>query len=1107
MLELKNIRKTYTSGNEKVEALKGIDLAFRESEFVSILGQSGCGKTTLLNIIGGLDRYTSGDLIINGKSTKKFKDRDWDAYRNFKIGFVFQGYNLIGHQTILSNVELALTIGGITKKERRERAIKALEDVGLKEHIYKKPNQLSGGQMQRVAIARALVNNPDIILADEPTGALDTKTSVQVMEILKKISKNKLIIMVTHNPELAEKYSSRIIKILDGVITEDSNPILSSEEVSQKVDESKIGRTSMRLWTALRLSLNNLLTKKGRTILVSFAGSIGIIGIALVQSVSNGFQAYVDSIQEETLTSYPLTVMSESTDIAGTLLSMRPENIENSENTHKIKEEQYISKVLDNLSTNDLKSFKTYLQDNYDKISNDLTSIKYGYNVEPVIFGIDEAKRVAKLSPSNIFGNAFSSSFSSGMMSTYTSVYSQMMDDEETIKNSYDILAGHLPKNYDEMMIVLSDRNTISDLLVYSLGLRDTQELQDIVSKMMKGEIADINNTPLEFTYEDLMNTELKLIMPSDFYKYNSEYNIFEDMSENEEFIRELYDKAPRLKIVGIITAKEGVTSAALNPGVAYTSSLVDHIIEYSSNTEIVKKQLENEEIDVISNSKFDEKKSGLGLDFKDFISIDTNKLQSAFNIKIDQNQMQNQTQVYMTEISNAISTDTRPAKEEFMNNLNSLASGVLKDVNSDTTKDEIDTVVENYLNGYEPSEIFKSMEQKYVIPKATFKTAYSGLLKALVQIYVSSIDAAKSMIPGQNVKNNNNLMPNANDPGTNIQNESLQGENANNLNISDENITNNANMNTLLPENINITEITKVDIVSTILPQYLESAAIQETGETMARAMTEAVMKKTVLTKVGELTGNLTKSVASAFNVDQDKIANSFKMKMTEEEITRIISAMISDNKESNAKTNLASFGYQDKDEPTYISFYFKSFDGKEHFKSFIDEYNEKVKSNNEEDKEIRYTDTTGILMGSVKTIVNAVTYVLIAFISISLVVSSMMIGIITYISVYERTKEIGILRAIGASKKNISSIFNAETFIIGLLSGLIGVGFTYSVVPTINSILHKFTGNIPLNVTFYISNAVVLVILSIVLTLIGGIIPAKSASKRDPVIALRTE
>ncbi len=1109
MLELKGIKKTYRSGDEKVEALKGINLKFRESEFVSILGQSGCGKTTLLNIIGGLDRYTTGDLIINGKSTKKFKDRDWDAYRNYKIGFVFQSYNLIGHQTILSNVELALTIGGISKKERKERAIKALEDVGLKEHIHKKPNQLSGGQMQRVAIARALVNNPDIILADEPTGALDTKTSVQVMEILKKISKDKLIIMVTHNPELAEKYSSRIIRILDGVITEDSNPI-TNQEIEEKVEINKIGRTSMKFWTAFRLSLNNLLTKKGRTILVSFAGSIGIIGIALVQSVSNGFQGYVDSIQEETLTSYPLTIMQESTDMAGTLLAMRSEENEKSDsNKDTIKEEQYISKVLDNLSTNDLKSFKGYLEKNYENISNDLSSVKYGYSVDPLIYSIDATNKIAKLSPSNLFGSSMGSAFGSGMMSSYTSVYSQMIDDEQTILKSYDILAGHLPTNYDEMIIVLSERNSISDLLVYSLGLRDTEELKDIVTKIMKGETVDIRNEPLELSFEDLMNTELKLIMPSDLYKYNEEYNIYEDMSENEEYMKNLYDNATRLKIVGVVTAKEGVTAAALNPGVSYTKDLVNYIIEYSSNTEIVKRQLENKEIDIISNSRFDEKKNGLGLDFKDLISIDTKKLQSAFNIKIDQNQLQNQTQGYMTEISNAISTDTKPAKEAFMNNLNTMANDVLNQINDEITIDDIDTIVDNYLNGYEPSQMVSTMEQKYVIPKETFKKAYAGLLKGLLQVYVNSYQAAKTLIP-QNLESISN--ENINIENENVQlpiNEQLTQNEQMSQNVADGMSMLNENMNneiSQIPVQDNLNNL-KSSIVSTILPEYMKSAAIQETGETMAKVMTEAVMKKTILTKVGELTGNLTNSFASGFNVDQEKIASSFKMKMTEEEITRIITAMLSNSNESNAKTNLISFGYQEKDEPTYISFYFNSFDGKERFKDFVNNYNEEVKAKGEDDKEINYTDTTGILMGSVKTIVNAVTYVLIAFISISLVVSSIMIGIITYISVYERTKEIGILRAIGASKRNISSIFNAETFIIGLLSGLFGIGFTYSVIPVINSILHQFTGNIPLNATFYFSNAVALVILSVVLTLIGGLIPAKAASKKDPVIALRTE
>lgn len=914
-------------------------------------------------------------------------------------------------------------------------------------------------------------------------GALDTKTSVQVMEILKKISKDKLIIMVTHNPELAEKYSSRIIRILDGLITEDSNPI-QDNEVFENVEKNSIGRTSMKFWTAFRLSLNNLLTKKGRTILVSFAGSIGIIGIALVQSVSNGFQAYVDSIQEETLTSYPLSIMEESSDMAGAILSMRPEQGDNSgENKSTLKEEQYITKVLDSLSTNDLKSFKHHLDDNYKKVENDISSIKYGYSVEPNIYGIDTTNKIAKLSPSNLFGN-MGSSFGSGMMSTYTSVYSQMMDDKETIEKSYDVLAGHLPEKYDEMIIVLSDRNTISDLLIYSLGLRDTEELTEIVSKLMKGEKADIRNEALNFTYEDLMNKELKLILPTDLYKYNSEYNVYEDMSENKEYMKDLYDNnSIDLKIVGIVTAKEGVTSAALNPGVSYTSELVDYIIDKCSDTEIVKKQLENEEIDIFSNSKFDEKKNGLGLDFKDLISIDSNKLQSAFNIKIDQNQLQNQTQGYMTEISNAINTDINPAREAFMSNLNTLANGVLSSIDSEITVDDIESKVDNYLSGYESSKIVSSLEENYVIPKETFRTAYSGLLKGLLQVYVSSLDATKALMTP-----NSTQMP------------TLPEGMENNIPQMPEQ-TQNSNMIPQIPGGIQ-----NIDIKQTILPKYLESAAIQETGNTMAKAMTEAVMKKTILTKVGELTGNLTNSFASAFNVDQSKIADSFKMKMTEEEITRLITAMLSDT-DSSAKTNLISLGYQNKEEPTYISFYFKSFDGKERFKDFINSYNENVKQNGEDDKEIKYTDTTGILMGSVKTIVNAVTYVLIAFISISLVVSSIMIGIITYISVYERTKEIGILRAIGASKRNISSIFNAETFIIGLLSGLIGIGFTYSVIPPINAILHHFTGNIPLNATFYFSNAVILVVLSVILTLIGGLIPAKAASKKDPVIALRTE
>ena len=1038
MLKLSGITKTYITGGEKVEALKGIDIEFRKSEFVSILGQSGCGKTTLLNIIGGLDRYTNGDLQIDGISTKSFRDREWDAYRNYKVGFVFQSYNLISHQTILSNVELALTIGGISKKERKQRAIKALEEVGLKNQINKKPNQLSGGQMQRVAIARALVNNPEIILADEPTGALDTKTSVQVMEILKEISKNRLIIMVTHNPELANEYSTRIVKLVDGVITEDSNPILDSEEKIEQKPKSKIGRTSMKIWTAFRLSLNNLLTKKGRTILVAFAGSIGIIGIALIQSVSNGFQAYVDHIQEDTLTSYPLTIMEETTDIAGALLSMTTADGK-PDGTDKVTEEQYISKMLGNLSTNDLKSFQKHLKDNYNEVDEDISSIKYSYSVDPIIYSKGKDDKLLKLNPSNLFNGGFSSS----LMSSYTSIYSQMIEDKESITKSYDILAGRLPEKYDEMMIVLSEPNKISDLLVYSLGLRNMEELRDMVKKIMNGEKVDINNEPISVSYEDLMNVQLKLIMPTDTYKYN------------EKYMDEIYDKAENMKIVGIVTTKEGVTSAALNPGVAYTSDLIDHIIDYSAETEMVKKQLEDEDIDVLSGSRFDAKKNNLNLDFKDLISIDTKRLQSAFNIKVDQKKLQKQTEGYMGEISNAVTSDTNPAKKKFNDSLNTLAKGLFNNIKENVSINDIDKEVESYLKTDEATKIMKALEKDYIIPKDTFKTTFEGILKGLLQVYISSYC------------------------------------------MTDPSLTTD-------PQNPKAKIIT--DISANVIKTYTESVAIQEVSNKMATAMTEAKMKKTILTKVGELTANLSSSFASGFKVDQNKIADSFKMKITEEEITRIVTAMMTKT-ETNAKNNLIALGYQEKDEPTYISYYFRSFDGKEHFLDFIGKYNEYVKDNGEDDKEINYTDTTGILMGSVKVIVNAVTYVLIAFVSISLVVSSIMIGIITYISVYERTKEIGILRAIGASKRNISSIFNAETFIIGLLSGLFGIGITYAVVPVINKVLHHFTGNIPLNATFYFNNAAILVALSIILTLIGGLIPAKAASKKDPAVVLRSE
>ena len=1055
MLEIKKITKVYETEGFRQTALDGVSVNFRKCEFASILGPSGSGKTTFLNIIGGLDHYTSGDLIINEISTKKFKDSDWDSYRNHRIGFVFQSYNLITHQSILSNVKLALTLSGISKKEATERAKKALCDVGLEQHMNKRPNQLSGGQMQRVAIARALVNDPDILLADEPTGALDSETSIQIMELLKKISKDKLVIMVTHNPELAEKYSSRIIKLKDGKIISDSNPYDGKVNTKEKkdVNNKKSKKTGMSFLTALSLSFNNLMTKKGRTVLVAFAGSIGIIGIALILAVSTGFQNYVDSIQEETLTSYPLTIMQESTDITGVLLSMTTGSHEN-KGTNKVTEQQYLTNMLSNVKANDLKSFKKYLENNYKQVDSDLSSVKYSYSIDPLIYTYDATGKLAKLNPSNLF----SSIYNSNMLSSYSSfgsIFSQMVEDKESLSEQYDVLAGRWPEEYNEMIIVLSEPNGISDLLVYSLGLRDNNELTEMVTKIMSGEAVNINNDPLELSYDELMNITLKLIMPSDIYKYNDNYQVYEDMSEDNDYMKELYDKATELKIVGIVSAKEGTTSMALSPGVNYTSKLIDYIIDYSANTELVKKQLSDMDVDVFSGNRFDSNNNNIGFGFDDVISIDSDKLSNAFNMDIDENKIKEMTNDYMLEISNKITTDTNPAKEDIINTLNDLEDGLFASITDNFGMNDFDNLIANYLNTYEAGEKLKALEDEYIIPKENYKAIYSGLLKGLLTTYVASYYAVD---------------------------QSLTEDSTN--------------------------PIAKIDetVVTAVKENYNGNPAIPMAADSLAKTMTEAKIKKEVGIKVGELIANITSSIASSFNVDQDAISSAFSLNFTEDELMRVVGAMMN-KKEATAKSNLISLGYQDKDEPTFISFYFNSFDGKEHFLDFIEKYNKKMKKEDKEDKVINYSDTTGILMNSVKTIVNAVSYVLIAFVSISLVVSSIMIGIITYISVYERTKEIGILRSIGASKRNISSIFNAETFIIGLLSGLFGIGISYTLIPIINGILHHYTGNIPLSAALAIQSAIILVVLSIILTLIGGLIPARAASKKDPVEALRSE
>ncbi len=854
MLELKKIKKIYKTADESVTALKGINIKFRQSEFVSILGQSGCGKTTLLNIIGGLDDYTSGDLIINGISTKKYKDHDWDTYRNHKVGFVFQSYNLIPHQTVLANVELALTLSGVNKKERRKKAKDILKKVGLKDQMHKKPNQMSGGQMQRVAIARALVNDPDILLADEPTGALDSKTSLQIMDLLKEIAQDKLVIMVTHNPELAEKYSTRIVKLLDGEIIDDSHPFTEEYQETLNQDSKK---TFMSFPTALSLSLNNLMTKKGRTFLTAFAGSIGIIGIALIMSLSNGVQRYIDKVEEDTLSSYPITVEENSLDMSVMMEAMA--NLNNQEKKDykdgKIHSQALMNDILDTMSSklesNNLTEFKKYLEENKDELKDSVNAISYGYNLTINIFNENSETGLVKINPSQVLNKIGmqSDEATTANMMMNNNVFSEMLDNEELMKSQYDVVAGTWPKNYNEIVVVVSENNEISDYTLYSLGLMSQDELADNFNALIKGEKIK-KAQEHTYTYEELLNTKFKFVLNSDYYEKNG--NIWVDKTNDESYLQKMVSKAEDLKIVGIIKPNDDSIIEDNYGRIFYTKALKEYVINKANESEIVKEQKENPDINILT-----------GLEFKK-----TNEKFSYDNLTPEQKR-------YFASLS----------QEELAN-------------------------------------VMQSYEENY-------NTTYD-----------------------------------------------------------------------------------------------------------------------TILEKLGAI----------------------------------------------------------DLDNPTSIGLYPKDFDSKDNITKFINDYNEKQKKDKKDENVISYNDLVGAMMSSVSSIVNIISYVLMAFVSVSLIVSSIMIGIITYISVLERTKEIGILRSIGASKKDISRVFNAETLIIGSVAGLIGVIVTILLNIPINIVLKGLldVSNIS---SLPIVGAIILVVISICLTLIGGLIPAKVASKKDPVEALRSE
>ena len=1009
MLKLKNIVKEYPTGDSKVVALKGVSIEFRKSEFVSILGHSGCGKTTLLNIIGGLDQYTTGDLIIEGKSTKDFKDSDWDTYRNHSVGFVFQNYNLIPHQSVLSNVELALTLSGVSREERRERARVALEKVGLGDQIGKKPNQMSGGQMQRVAIARALVNNPEILLADEPTGALDSETSVQIMDLLKEISKDRLVIMVTHNPELAERYSTRIIRLVDGKIVSDSDPYDSGEE--QKAKEKGKKKPSMSFFTALSLSMNNLLTKKVRTFLTSFAGSIGIIGIALILSLSNGFQAYIDAIQQETLTSYPISVDSatmDMTSMANSMTGITPGEVDHG--LDKVYSNTMAADMMESLTSeiwsNDLVKFKEFL-DNNDEIGQYVSSIQYSYGATMNIYSADTSDGVNKVYPSPVISimesmmgsmNFGGMSIDSSTMSSYEKYYNswqELINNKELLTTQYDVVEGAFPEKYNEVVLIVDKNNEISDLAIQGLGIMSSEEMMNTYMSMMSG--GEYTGERHEIEYSDIIGKTFKIVLEPNFYSYNSETGAYDDMHGDEEYTKKLVDAGEEIKVVGIIRPKDDSLMVTTIGAIGYTSALTEHIVSATNECEIVKKQKADPTVDVFT-----------GIPFKTEETSSTEAPAAT------------ETAAFTPPTVTSLAFTGEAPKTSFTAN------------SFDFSK--MDPVTEE--------EIYAAIDKNYSGEEAKkYKRTVELMLKSTL-----TLDERRELIG--------------------YLDEMLEGQ--------------------------------EIEGMGKVTGQQAYSFLQMMDKETKLK-MLNAIMN-------GQM-GNVTPPSGDNSNTTKPSTDNASQQPSAPSQPT--VEPEPEPDPEPFAKSYeeaLGLLGAGDLSTPTSINIYPLDFESKDKISEIIDKYNEDMKANGNEKSAIKYTDYIGLLLSSVTKIVNIISYVLISFVAISLVVSSIMIGIITYISVLERTKEIGILRAIGASKRDISRVFNAETLIVGFVSGALGIGITVLLNIPINMIIEHLTGiahvsQLPFN------GAIILVAISMVLTLIAGLIPSKIASRKDPVVALRTE
>ena len=1112
MLQLKDVCKSYTTADFTQVALDHVSLAFRDNEFVAILGPSGSGKTTMLNIVGGLDHYDSGDLLIDGISTKQYRDRDWDTYRNNRIGFVFQAYNLIPHQTILENVELALTLSGVSRAERRERACAALERVGLAEHINKKPSQLSGGQMQRVAIARALVNEPEIILADEPTGALDSKTSVQIMDLLTEIAGDRLVIMVTHNPELAEQYATRTVTLADGVIKSDTRPFDPDTSTEEHREAKAARQTSMSFFTALSLSFKNLLTKKGRTLMTAFAGSIGIIGIAAILSLANGVNQYIANVEENTLSEYPLQIqdqgfdmtsmmtmgMGGAEDVSNTGASSQASDTNASSDSGKpVHESKMITSMFSSIGSNDLASLKEYLDSGETDIDSYVNSIEYGYSVTPQIFNSNTDDGIHQVNPDKSFASVGLGASSNGIMSSMmsTNIFYKLPANMSQVDNQYDVVAGHWPENYNEVVAALTPNGNVSDFMLYSMGLRDHKELEEMVREFANEEEVQVPDSTLDLDYDDLMNVEFKLVNGADFYQYDSEYGVWKDKSGDSDFMKNLVNNGETLKVCGVVKPKEGEKIASLSTGLYYSNDLVNHLIDEASDKQIVKDQMKNPSTNVITGKSFaeeeDEAKDGNGFDMSSLFTIDGEKLQSAFTF--DESALA----AGLSSADLSSSMNLSGADIDLSNMPAFDASGVqidpskidMSQLNLDFSNIKLD------LDGVQPDIKTDILTQGVM----SIMGAYPDWLQAQIQgdhpEYATDQKAAVEAYLA--------------DPATKA---AMQKAIADSIDFSGVSEQIQKQLQEQLSQQLSQQlQEQLLPALTTAISQQLQaqlSVAMQSYMQTaMAQVMTQygAAIQNQVSSAMTTYMTTLSTNMSKAMGIDEGAFADAFQMNMSEQELSELMASLMS-TEQSSHDNNMKKFGWADYAKPASIDIYPKDFESKQSVIDILDGYNDKMNADGEEDKVVSYTDIVGALMSSVTTIVNMISYVLVAFVAISLVVSSIMIGVITYISVLERKKEIGILRSIGASKGDISRVFNAETIIIGFTAGAIGIVLTALACIPANAIVYSL---------FDVENvailpwqaAIVLVGISVLLTFLAGLIPSSAAAKKDPVEALRSE